>query len=90
MVLGKPAKEGESPVSEKTVSYTHLGKICPNPYVYNTSAHTWDEFKRKISGQAKTPQGGNEKTIWNFLTGKGLNAHAVEMCIRDSSRGQLK
>lgn len=46
-------------------------------YVYNTSAHTWDEFKRKISGQAETPQGGNEKTIWNFLTGKGLNAYAV-------------
>lgn len=57
--------------------YDVTGKICPNPYVYNTSAHTWDEFKRKISGQAETPQGGNEKTIWNFLTGKGLNAYAV-------------
>lgn len=58
------------------------GKRLPNyaefcAYVYNTSAHTWDEFKRKISGQAETPQGGNEKTIWNFLTGKGLNAYAV-------------
>ena len=51
--------------------------MLDNPYVYNTSAHTWDEFKRKISGQAETPQGGNEKTIWNFLTGKGLNAYAV-------------
>ena len=51
--------------------------IDHNPYVYNTSAHTWDEFKRKISRQAETPQGGNEKTIWNFLTGKGLNAYAV-------------
>lgn len=54
-----------------------LEPIFDNPYVYNTSAHTWDEFKRKISGQAETPQGGNEKTIWNFLTGKGLNAYAV-------------
>ena len=36
-----------------------------------------DEFKRKISGQAETPQGSNEKTIWDFLTGKGLNAYAV-------------
>ena len=65
------------PVSHVIRHYDVTGKICPNPYVYNTSAHTWDEFKRKISGQAETPQGGNEKTIWNFLTGKGLNAYAV-------------
>ena len=65
------------PASHVIRHYDVTGKICPNPYVYNTSAHTWDEFKRKISGQAETPQGGNEKTIWNFLTGKGLNAYAV-------------
>ena len=65
------------PASHVIRHYDVTGKICPNPYVYNTSAHTWDEFKRKISGQAETPQGGNEKTIWNFLTGKSLNAYAV-------------
>lgn len=65
------------PASHVIRHYDVTGKICPNPYVYNTSAHTWDEFKRKISGQAETPQGGNEKTIWNFLTGKDLNAYAV-------------
>ena len=65
------------PASHVIRHYDVTGKICPNPYVYNTSAHTWDEFKRKISGQVETPQGGNEKTIWNFLTGKGLNAYAV-------------
>lgn len=66
------------PASHVIRHYDVTGKICPNPYVYNTSAHTWEEFKRKISGQqAETPQGGNEKTIWNFLTGKGLNAYAV-------------
>lgn len=65
------------PASHVIRHYDVTGKICPNPYVYNTSAHTWDEFKRKISGQAETPQGGNEKTIWNFLTGKGLNAYAA-------------
>lgn len=32
--------------------YDVTGKICPNPYVYNTTAHTWDEFKRLISGGA--------------------------------------
>ena len=62
------------PASHVIRHYDVTGKICPNPYVYNTSAHTWDEFKRKISEQAETPQGGNEKTIWNFLTGKGYTA----------------
>ena len=31
--------------------YDVTGKICPNPYVYNTTSHTWDEFKKKISGE---------------------------------------
>ncbi len=112
------------------------GKICPNPYVYNTTAHTWDEFKRLIrdrtvhaesevrelyrvrkswsdaDGQlgafeslenakkacadgytvydkdgravySKAVAGGmvqnrnTEKTIWDYLAGKGLNAYAV-------------
>lgn len=28
--------------------YDVTGKICPNPYVYNTTAHTWDAFKAAI------------------------------------------
>ena len=67
----------ESQFNERYSSFESTLDNWDNPYVYNTSAHTWDEFKRKISGQAETPQGGNEKTIWNFLTGKGLNAYAV-------------
>lgn len=66
------------PASHVIRHYDVTGKICPNPYVYNTSAHTWDEFKKKISEQqAETPQNSNEKTIWDFLTGKGLNAYAA-------------
>lgn len=42
------------PASRVIRHYDVTGKICPNPYVYNTSAHTWDEFKRKISEQAET------------------------------------
>lgn len=38
------------PASHVIRHYDVTGKICPNPYVYNTSAHTWDEFKRKING----------------------------------------
>lgn len=66
------------PASHVIRHYDVTGKICPNPYVYNASAHTWDEFKKKISEQqAETPQDSNEKAIWDFLTGKGLNAYAV-------------
>ena len=28
--------------------YDVNGKICPNPFVYNTGAHTWAEFKKVI------------------------------------------
>ena len=33
------------PASRVIRHYDVTGKICPNPYVYNTTAHTWDEFK---------------------------------------------
>lgn len=115
--------------------YDVTGKICPNPYVYNTTSHTWDEFKQLIKGgsavaqkeelyrvrkswedeksqlgafssldnakkackdgytvydwngkavYSKAAAGGTttesstaEKTIWEFLKGKGLNDYAV-------------
>ena len=40
------------PASRVIRHYDVTGKICPNPYVYNTTAHTWDAFKKKISGAA--------------------------------------
>lgn len=40
------------PASHVIRHYDVTGKICPNPYVYNTTGHTWNEFKRKISGSA--------------------------------------
>lgn len=41
--------------------YDVTGKICPNPYVYNTTGHTWDEFKRKISGSAASSSTTTDK-----------------------------
>ncbi len=29
--------------------YDVTGKICPNPYVFNTTNHTWEEFKQGIN-----------------------------------------
>lgn len=70
------------PPSHVIRHYDVTGKICPNPYVYNTTAHTWDEFKKKISGVAVTAGGmvqneNTERAIWDYLAGKGLNAYAV-------------
>jgi len=32
--------------------YDVTGKICPNPYVYNTGKHTWEAFKKAIQGKS--------------------------------------
>lgn len=44
------------PASNVIRHYDVTGKICPNPYVYNTTAHTWDEFKNMVSGSAGASQ----------------------------------
>lgn len=35
--------------------YDVTGKICPNPFVYNTTAHTWQAFKDAIAKPSRTP-----------------------------------
>lgn len=41
--------------------YDVTGKICPNPYVYNTTSHTWAQFKAALeasqTGWIKTEYG---------------------------------
>ena len=36
------------------------GKICPNPFVYNTGSHTWTEFKQLIGASSGQPSGRSE------------------------------
>ncbi|MCM1297042.1 MAG: phage tail tip lysozyme, partial [Muribaculaceae bacterium] len=65
--------------------YDVTGKICPNPYYYNLSESTWQAFKEAIvapdEGGAAEYKGATdtaqEKAVWDFLTGKGLNAYAA-------------
>lgn len=61
------------PASHVIRHYDVTGKICPNPYVYNTTAHTWDGFKEKIGGTEDSA----ESRIWAFLKARGLNDHAA-------------
>ena len=46
--------------------YDVTGKICPNPYVYNTTSHTWSEFKNLISdgSSPSVPSSGGSTGIY--------------------------
>ena len=53
------------PASNVIRHYDVTGKICPNPYVYNTTKHTWDAFKKAIA------EGGTaDKDSMTKITGK--------------------
>lgn len=42
--------------------YDVTGKVCPAPYVFNNTNHTWEKFKMAISDIDRA------KVIWNYLT----------------------
>lgn len=52
------------PASNVIRHHDVTGKICPNPYVYNSTKHTWDAFKKAISG------GTEQKDSMTKITGK--------------------
>jgi N-acetylmuramoyl-L-alanine amidase len=46
------------------------GKICPNPYVYNHTRHTWDAFKSALVATPEKKSGWNEEDGgWRFYNG---------------------
>lgn len=51
--------------------YDVTGKICPNPYVYNTTAHTWAEFKAALEEPAAEFKSGwsQEDGGWRYYLG---------------------
>lgn len=56
--------------------YDVCGKICPNPYVYNTTKHTWTEFKEllaKAFGSEASDDEPEEKSEF-FRVGTGWSA----------------
>ena len=53
------------PASHVIRHYDVTGKICPNPYVYNTTKHTWDDFKKAIADG-----GAADKDSMTKITGK--------------------
>ena len=51
--------------------YDVTGKICPNPYVYNTTTHTWGAFKAALEELAVEVKSGwiPEDGGWRFYNG---------------------
>lgn len=45
--------------------YDVTGKICGNPYVYNYTKHTWDDFKIAISSKDQTSNQGSSSNNTN-------------------------
>jgi N-acetylmuramoyl-L-alanine amidase len=45
------------------------GKICPNPYVWNHTKHTWDAFKTALASQEKKSGWIQEDNSWKFYMG---------------------
>ncbi len=50
--------------------YDVTGKICPNPFVYNHTQHTWDAFKAALVTPAEKKSGWNkEDGGWRYYNG---------------------
>ncbi len=51
--------------------YDVTGKICPNPYVYNHTQHTWEAFKATLTGmEVKKSSGWVQVTDgWMYYNG---------------------
>ena len=49
--------------------YDVTGKICPNPYVYNHTKHTWEDFKAALVTKEKKSGWKEEDGGWRFYNG---------------------
>ena len=47
-------QELDVPIEHVIRHYDVTGKICPNPFVYNTGKVSWEQFKQKIAAYANT------------------------------------
>lgn len=60
--------------------YDVVGKICPNPYVYNTGRHTWAAFKSGLRPMAKYETG------WHHDESGWWYADTEETCLKNCWR----
>lgn len=68
--------------------YDVTHKICPNPYVYNTTDHTWNDFKKALTSKTsasveEVPKEEWKKTGTAKVTGNGVR-------LRETPNGPIK
>lgn len=62
--------------------YDVNGKICPNPFVYNTGSVTWKQFRAKIQvAQNDKPRAKNKQGTYTVVKGDTLSAIAKDFNI---------
>ncbi len=54
-------KQYSVPADHVIRHYDVTGKICPNPYVYNHTKHTWEDFKAPLVTEVKQKSGWAEE-----------------------------
>ena len=57
-------KKYNIPVENVIRHYDVTGKICPAPFVYNNTAHSWNDFIKKIKEEDKTMKLDNTPAPW--------------------------
>lgn len=72
--------------------YDVTGKICPNPYVYNHTAHTWEAFKAALTATApkEYPQGfiqAADGVRWWYQFKDGSYAHSGWYWLTEATGG---
>ncbi len=63
------------PVDHILRHYDVTGKICPNPYVYNHTAHTWDAFKAALVTDGPGKEGMTKITGTAKLTAEQMQMY---------------
>ncbi|EXG85151.1 negative regulator of beta-lactamase expression [Clostridium sp. ASBs410] len=66
-------KQYNVPADHVIRHYDVTGKICPNPYVYNHTEHTWDSFKAALAEEQHKSGWIEEEGGWRLYLGNTGN-----------------
>ena len=58
--------------------YDVTGKICPNPYVYNQTGHTWEAFKEGLAEEEQPAPGWEKDTAFRYRYRKEDGTYAAD------------
>lgn len=70
-------KKYQIPLDHVIRHYDVTGKICPNPYVYNHTKHTWEAFKKALES-GKQSEGKWEKEEGRYRFFKKSKIYAAD------------